>query len=247
MGKIKKEGLACPSFLVHPTKGFEDRGEFMRKQFDLRGISCTPVEAYDAGSGSLAEATPKWFTGKMLQVSDGVRSCTAKHIEACRLVVDRGVPGAIIFEDDAKLADNFCDIVNRSLAELAASDYCDKPVLISYENSRLRFVERSRRQKGRLLYPSDKSRMTAAYYINREACRRILEYAGKNKFSEPIDITHELMARAGEIVYLWCQPTVVTQGSFDGTFQTSLSAKAKQQWLRWQFKLAYRKLLYYLR
>lgn len=245
----QKKCVNCETFLIHPSKGFEEREEYVKSQLHPIGIEYEHIDTCDAHSDSLRLKTRHWFRGSMLETNENIRSCTAKHLSAYELIVERGLPGALILEDDVTLSNKFCGVFNASIAEYEADEtYRDKAVVISYENSRLRFVERSRRIKGKYLYPGVCDRMAAAYYINNAACRLMLDIAQTRKLGLPIDLEHNEALKRGQLTYLWCHPTIITQGSFDGRFASSLSSKKKQFIsLRWHLKLAYRRLLYFFR
>lgn len=174
-------------------------------------------------------------------------SCAIKHFYVCEYMVDNNLPGALVLEDDIVLLKNFDSIYVQSICEYEA-EYKDQPVIINYENTRLRFVPYSKRIKGQVLYSGDRDRMTGCFFINLQAAKLILEKAMHDKCAVPIDHFHCELLRAGELTYLWCQPAIAEQGSFNGLF---LSQKDYNSFLtiksRWRCKLAYKKLLYWLR
>lgn len=235
-------------FLIHPSVGFKQREVFIREQLHPLGLDYEIVSECDAGSDSLKSKSEKWFGGHIINATDNIKSCTAKHLSAYEKILERNLNGALILEDDVKIDRRFREILLKSISELdQRKEFRDTAVIISYENTRLRFIERSRRKKGQLLYKGDRDRMAAAYYINNAACKTLLDHAMKEKLKDPIDLEHNKALRNGLITYLWCQPAVATQGSFDGTFTTSLGKKKKFTRFRWNTKLLYHKLLYWLR
>lgn len=123
-----------------------------------------------------------------------------------------------------------------------------KDILISFEDSRLRFVPRSNRIPGKYLYKGDRDRMAGAYYISKGAAQQVMDYVEQHKCDIPVDLLHGLLIREIDFPYYWCQPTIATQGSFSGKFSSSLSSKKEFCiWASWKFKLNYKKLLYYFR
>lgn len=242
-------GISCETFLIHPSQGYEDREKHIKSQLESINIPYHPIDTCDADSDSLNTQSKLWFRDYMLSTTENRKSCTAKHLTAYQIILERNLPGALILEDDVILSSNFCEIFNRSLEELNSdASYRDQPIIISYEDTRLRFVERSRRKKGKLLYIADRDRMTAAYYINNKACKLMLQIAENKKFGEPIDIEHKNALRNRLLTYLWCQPTIASQGSFNGKFKSAISSKQRRfAALIWTFKLSYHKFLYFLR
>lgn len=190
-----------------------------------------------------------YFTDR--EVEKGVRmtvprilSCSLKHFYAYEKIVSEGLSGALILEDDAILLKGFDEVFQQTMREYE-SGYASENVIISYEDTRLRFVPRSQRRKGQYLYRGDRDRMAAAYFINRNAAQAILAEAKASKCHLPIDLYHRHLLNEGKLLYLWCQPAVASQGSHTGLFASTLSFKSGL-WLKiaWKCKLAYKKLLY---
>lgn len=198
------------------------------------------------------EGLSKYFSDQ--EVEPGIRmnqpgnvaSCTLKHFLAYERILAEGLPGALILEDDAILFPTFDTIFQQSMKEYEAT-YADQPVIISYEDTRLRFVPRSKREKGRLLYPGDRDRYAGAYFINQQAAQTVLHEAKTRKCHLPIDLYHRHLLMQGKLLYLWCQPPIATQGSHTGFFPSTLEKKSLRRRLTWKYKLAYKKLLYWLR
>ncbi len=172
-------------------------------------------------------------------------SCAYKHLLAYQEIMNRNLPGALILEDDICLSKNFTDIFRKSMAELKVSGV--ERAIISYEDTRLRFVPRSKRIKGQVLYEGDRDRMAGAYYISRECARYMLAYVVQQRLGIPIDWLHCQMLKSGEITYYWCSPTIATQGSHNGLFHSALSEKTVSAYVKWQLERAYKQLLYWLR
>lgn len=173
-------------------------------------------------------------------------SCALKHFYAYEYILEHNLPGALILEDDAILDSNFLPKLNQSIIEYEIN-YSEEAVIISYENSALTFVPHSKREKGKMLYPANKDRYTGGYFINIWAAKAILQEVEKNKCEMAIDGFHNYLLHQDKLLYLWCHPTIIEQGTCIGKFDSSLS---KDDWLlriRWIFKLYYKKLLYYFR
>lgn len=241
-------GVHC--FVAHVRQGYEDRETHITRMLRRMGI---PFEFMTRGD--IPDLTPE-LRSRLLSPDIGIplpaQSCAVKHLLICEEIVSRNLPGALVLEDDIVLAPRFNEVFAQSMRELPACESTPGApcgVLISYEDTRLRFVERSRRQKGRVLYPGDRDRMAGCYYINREAAAAILDgVRADGGLPQPIDHYHATLMRRGVIQYLWCQPTVATQGSHNGLFRSSLNTrKARIEELKWRLRLHYRKLLYFLR
>lgn len=188
----------------------------------------------------------RWFAGPMKCVQ-GATSCACKHLLACQQIVSRGLPGALVLEDDIVLSPRHEEVVRHTIAELPAGE----PAMISYEETRLRYVPRSKRRKGQYLYAGDRDRFAGAVYINSAAARAILSEAEKNGLDCPIDIFHRRLLNQNKLKYYWSHPCTAVQGSFNGLFRTGFdarrSANASAKAMMWKAKRLYRKLLYFFR
>ena len=177
----------------------------------------------------------------------GAICCTLQPFYAYEKIVEENLPGALILEDDAMLSSRFDTIFPLTIEEYS-SCYSNENVIISYEDSRLRFVPRSKREKGRFLYPMDRDRMAGIYFININAARMILDDACIQKCKLAIDLYHSQLLEQGKLTYLWCQPTIASQGSFVDILGSTLSTKKiEMEKLRWKILRTYKKLLYQIR
>ena len=238
-------------YVAHVKKGYEDRERHINEMMGRLGVSFSYML-----DGDIPDITPEIMAGYFSPDAAfpmPARSCALKHLLIYEEIVHRGLPGALILEDDICLNPHFPGIFTKSMDELPAyehpADGKYAPVIISYEDTRLRFVERSRREKGRVLYPGDRDRMTGCYYVNLPAAETMLrQIKNEGGLTMPIDLYHAWMLRQGRLQYLWCQPTVATQGSHNGMFRSGIyTAKTAWEERKWKFKLIYRKILYFLR
>lgn len=233
--------------VLHVKHGYEDRERHISGMLGRLGIEFEWM--LDGDIPDLRrEDTERWFAPSFIAGhSKAELSCSMKHLLACRRIIDEGLPGALILEDDAILKRGFEATFDKAIeeAELHGRDNG----IISMEDTRLRFVEHSRREKGRLLYEGDRDRLAGCYYISRRGAEIVLSEAERRKLDRPIDNFHCLLLKEGLLPYWWCQPAVATQGSFTGKFPSGLTQRYPG-WLTplvWGFKLSYKKLLYRLR
>lgn len=232
--------------VLHVKHGYEDRAEHITNLLNNIQIPFSYILDGDV-EDITDEVLNKYFkTDNELYGFTPRTSCTYKHFLAYEYILSNHLDGALILEDDIILQHNFLKIFNKTMDEIH-SMHPDN-IIISYENSRLRFIPRSIRIKGRFLYKGDRDRMAGVYYINNNAAKAILDYVAENKCIMPIDLLHCQMLKQKLLTYYWCQPTIAAQGSFTGLFKSSLSSKKEfLGWASWQFKLAYKKTLYYFR
>lgn len=242
------EAITEKVFVLHVRQGYEDRAEHIDSMMTRLQI---PFEYLL--DGDICDLTPdvldKYFKRDGALRKDNLLaqlSCAYKHLLVYERILKNNWKGALILEDDIILQKDFATIFNNCMREYEAMPTSD--ILISFENSRLRFVPRSQRVKGKYLYKGTKDRMTGAYYISNGAAKRIIDYLSENKCDLPIDLLHCFLIRQQDFPYYWCQPTIATQGSFTGKFHSSISTKKRLGIkISWKFKLAYKKLLYFLR
>lgn len=235
------------AFVIHPER-LKERGEHIDRM--LRGIGMDYEFVNEGHDPAQIQAYIDHYLrdGHEKMCQPVPRSlCTLSHFLAYERIESEKLEGAVIFEDDIVLHDNFLDGFDRSIEEYR-KNYTGQSVLISYEDSSLRFVPRSQRKKGQLLYPALKGRMAGAYFINRIAAKAILDQLGRERCDEGIDWYHNTLFDKGLVKCLWCQPALASQGSFTGDFHSSLSSKKYfSASLNWWAKKKYKQLLYWLR
>lgn len=240
-------------YVAHVKKGYEDRERHINEMMGRLGVSFSYML-----DGDISDFTPETearYFSPDISIPMPARSCALKHLLIYEDIIRRDLPGALVLEDDICLSSRCPEIFTKSMQELPQYEHPEerdrtmRPVMISYEDTRLRFVERSRREKGRVLYQGDRDRMTGCYYVNRAAAETMLDQIKTGGgLTMPIDLFHCRMLRQGKLQYLWCQPTVATQGSHNGLFRSGIyTAKTAWEERKWKFKLLYRKFLYLLR
>ncbi len=186
--------------------------------------------------------------GCELDNKSGATSCAIKHILACKYIVEHHIEGALILEDDIVLHPGFEEDFEKTMLEYKRG-YADNPVIISYEDSSLQFIPRSKRLKGQWLYPAPQGRVrfNGALFINQQAAKVIVSEVQTGKCDIAVDHYYVHLYGKGLLQFLWCEPALATQGSFSGTFVSSMGQIRTMEGLRWKLKYAYKKLVYWLR
>lgn len=243
---VNAKGLdAIPEvFVLHVRKGYEERRVHIERLMSRHGLHFEFI--LDGDYDDISEACKaRWFSEDN-RLTHAAMSCAYKHLLACRAVVERGLPGALVLEDDVVFSRRFDRLMPMAVGQLLALG--DEPALLSMENTRLRFVPRSRRRRGILIYPGDRDRYAACYYINRAGAESILRHSEGGGIDRPIDLFHRLLLEQGKLRYYWMHPTVATQGSFTGQFQSAINPYDRfVEPLKWRLQLAWRQLIYNLR
>ncbi len=231
--------------LVIHAAALKERGEHMDRMLKGFGMDYEIIKEGDLNDLD-AQLMGRFFKDGATLQPTARHSCTAKHFLACEKIVADDMEGALVLEDDIVLDKDFVSLFEQSLTEYR-EQYAAKNIIISYEDSALRFVPRSQRRKGQMLYPARKGRMAGCYFINGRAAKAIVEQLSVERCHEPIDWYHNTLISKGILECLWCQPTIATQGTFSGAFVSSLNDDGRFVRLRWLFKKNYKKLLYWLR
>lgn len=174
-------------------------------------------------------------------------SCAFKHFLSLRYIIDEGLEGALILEDDIELHGNFLSGFIQSIREWKAEHY-DEAMVANYEDSSLKLVPRSKRRKGKMLYQAQRDRFGGCYFVSRKAAEAILDYVCKYKMDLPNDLFLTKLTEKGIIKYYWSHSCLATQGSFTGSLSSTLSSKKDRMIrVRWKLKSSYKKLLYWFR
>jgi len=143
--------------------------------------------------------------------SNALSAIFLSHLEAYHKIIEKNEP-ALILEDDAILSYDFVYRLNKYMKELP-NDY-DMLFIGNGCNHHIHpyFVVDNKsvykRNNGEFL-----TRCTDSYVLSPTGCKKIIQFI-KEKISEPIDIwLNQLDAN----VY-WAEPTIVQQGTQNGTF-----------------------------
>ena len=154
-------------------------------------------------------------------------SMSLKHFYAYKEISDKYDNG-LILEDDAILINNFTDILNKYMEQLPKNydmlfigDGCnlhiEKNKLIPNQN----IYEKC-------LYPTrwggnGASRCSDSYIISKICANKLCKYINNlnYKIELPIDWWINVAARDNNFKVYWAEPTIVTQGTQNGLFQTS--------------------------
>ena len=235
------------TLVIHPTH-LKERGEHLDRMLRDIGLEYDIVNEGDDDM-RVKEYLEKYLkNGQEEMLRKVPRSlCTISHFLAYELILSEGLEGALVLEDDILLHKNFKIKFEQSIKEYQRH-YQNERIIISYEDSPLWLVPRSQREKGRMLYPGYRDRLSGAYFINKHAAKAILEDLQAKRCDRAIDLYHYQLIQEKIINYLWCHPALATQGTATGAFETSLSSNKK--YLRkfsWLFQKYYKSLLYWFR
>ncbi|MDR2192727.1 MAG: phosphoribosylglycinamide formyltransferase [Endomicrobium sp.] len=255
---IKSENVK--GYIIH-VKGDDVREKHIREQ--IKNIDVFFEFILDGQPEDLTkEVVEKTFSGGMKNILDdgwkndyfnlGSASCTYKHLLAYRDVVKNNTVYGIVFENDIVLEKNFNEIIFKALDEIKARGL--KNFVISLEDSMLRYVARSKRIKGRLIYANpDMTRFAGAYLFDLEYAKNMLNYVDEKGCNDVIDWFINNRGRERIIDIYWLHPTIATGGTSCGKlssyFECRRNVGYKKFFRRISFAVqrAYKKLLWNMR
>ena len=231
------------TYVIHVSDAY-DRKNHMQKQLKNKGLEINFITEGDIKELNASHIN-EYFIENMASLSSAT-SCAYKHIMAYKKISEGKDNLALVLEDDILFYANYF-IIDEIIDELKERKI--KNFMLSLEDSNLKYVPRSERVKGVMVYPRKKGRMTGAYLIDKEGARNILEYIKKEKTNLPLDWFHNLCIDNEVINMFWSHPAIAVQGSLDGSIKTLIDSKKYGILRIWSFRLQrlYKKLLYQLR
>ena len=227
-------------YIVHGIKGYEERENILKKSLEDLNLTFEFVtESFDE------EQNEKWIQEYFVEdirnyLSKGALYCTLVHILCYRKFLESDNEFAIIFENDVCFLENFVDKAQKVIEE--ARGINPNGVIVSLENSTLKFPAIKEIKKEKLLYPEEKGRCAGAYLIDRKAAYNILESLKTEKCHTVIDWWHNALIEKRILNMYWAHPPLIEQGSFNGKFTSSISIRDNGtiRGLRWKAQKIYK-------
>lgn len=211
-------------FVLHYSK-LVDRKKHILEQFNKQGITDYEfIEKYDRED--LQDCDTLLFDKG---IKKSVVSLTNKHFYAYNMIAEN-YEKALILEDDVILCDNFMEKLNNYITQLpenfdmlfignGCNLHIEKHKLIPNKN----IYEKC-------LYPTrwggdGASRCSDSYIISKKCATKLCEYINclkynKGKITLTTDWWLNVAARDNNFKVYWAEPTIVTQGSQNGTFKS---------------------------
>ncbi len=171
-------------------------------------------------------------------------STVLKHLEAQRRLIESGDKFALVLEDDAILFAEFSATLNQILtSECLPSE----PFLLFAGGADNKVTDAFIEAKPTDLVQHPLS-TAEAYFIERSAAERRLEWCSKNRIDKPADHFLTWIDQMLGITQYWTGVPLATQGSITGQFKTSLDAsRAKHSplflWLKYHYNRLRRQTL----
>ncbi len=168
--------MSIPAFYINLDRD-TSRRELLEKEVARAGISAERLKAVDG------RALPDWLKPYYDErLTPGEVGCSASHLVIYKSILDRGLPHALVLEDDARIADHFLATVERAIRR-APVDW-----------DVIRLIDSSSRQRQVLAHLGGGRTLVRYLRIPRSTTAMIVSAAGARKLltqrlvKEPIDV-----------------------------------------------------------
>ncbi|WP_256010766.1 glycosyltransferase family 25 protein [Desertivirga xinjiangensis] len=232
-------------YIVHGITGYEEREQFLNNHlrnlnFDFQFVT----ESLDKTQNELW--IRQYFISDIRDVlTNGPLFCTLVHILCYEMIVKANKPYAIIFENDVCFLGDFSRDIRNIIKE---ADSLDEGFIVSLENSTLKFPSLRETKKSRHLYPAKMGRCAAAYLVDQQAVKNMLNRLKVIKCDKVIDWWHNDLINEGVIRMYWAHPPLIEQGSFNGKYTSSIASRSdgRIRSFRWRFQKFYKRYVHRL-
>jgi GR25 family glycosyltransferase involved in LPS biosynthesis len=208
-------------FVIH-YKPLIDRKHHILEQFRKHNI--VDYEFIEIDRDELHEQNTSIFEHNY---SKSQMAISLSHFYAYKQISDNYENG-LVFEDDIVLSDDFTNILQRYMSQLP-DDY---DMLFIGDGCGLHIekhkITPSQYIYEKCLYPTrwggnGATRCTDSYVINKKCAKQLCTYIDNlpYKINSAIDWWLNVAARENNLKVYWAEPTIVTQGTQNGLFQTS--------------------------
>jgi len=139
------------------------------------------------------------------------------HFYAYKEITEK-YENALIFEDDVILSDHFIEKLNFYMNQLPQ----DYDMLFIGDGCHLH-IDRNILVPNKYIYEKCRTRCTDSYIVSKKGALQICEYIKnlKYKINIPIDWWLNKPLQEQKLKIYWSEPTIVSQGTQTGLFQTS--------------------------
>jgi glycosyl transferase family 25 len=208
-------------FVIHYSK-LVDRKRHILEQFKKHNITDYEfIEKYD--KDEITNTQSSLFD---INYKKSTMSLTLKHMYVYNRIA-KNYENALIFEDDVILCDNFSEKLNKYMSQLPKNydmlfigDGCNLHIEKHTLSPNKYIYEKC-------LYPTDwggdgATRCCDSYIISNSCAKKLCKSINNLiSITLPIDWWLNVAARDNNFKVYWAEPTIVTQGTQSGLFQTS--------------------------
>lgn len=222
------------TFIIHVSKGYEDRRQHIDSHLPERGI--TDYEYMLRGDiDDLNDSIRNQFFGEKLSLAE--KSCFYKHYLVMKEAVERNIEPVLVLEDDALLTESFINDLQLIQSELQEeSNYF---VNVEEASNSVPFSIRKPNQR---LYQCKVNKLCGGYIFDLKFATKFVRYVEQQQNNAPIDgLIGNLVDELAFNLY-WVEPPLVKQGSKIGLFASELSGRSSGLYatVRSWFKEGYR-------
>lgn len=234
MGRLFRESdvnRLVDAVYVLSVRSFGDRIAHIEAEMSRHRIGFEFIFDFDANAIPAATLAATFAPSDLKRAH---QSLVLKHIETWKRCVHRGLRRALVFEDDAVLANGFADGMAHALAE---ADRLAPGWLMYLGRGNNRHLGGSGVDA---LHPAGELPATDALVFDAEAARRRLQHIASRRITRPADwLIRETDAAVG-VRHYWLREPLVEQGSMNGKFDSTLDEKRRWRgrrydWLRYRW------------
>lgn len=234
-------GLDIACFVISLARSVERRAQIER-QLTAGGIDFEFVDALDARN--LTDADIRRIAGSAISPSLGTPlapghiACTYSHGMVFRMILERGLSRALVFEDDAIIADGFSQILAEILSAPVRWEMLKLDGPPTIPKARLAAAVGDHQ----IVQPQLPTLFTAGYVITADGARKLLPFTDPVYDSIDLMLTRVWRTRMRHYEVL---PRIVRQGDQPTTVaavtgtRTFASAWRRRLW-KWEHSLAKR-------
>ena len=220
-------------FIMHYTP-LKERFNIMNNQLKKENVPYEFIREHDREK--LTEKELQIFDTQKVKLS--MCSNISKHILTYQKIINSDYNYNLILEDDVIILDNFKENLNKYLEELP-KDYD----MLFIGNGCNLHIKKELLKNNKHIYLKDNksfkegakdatrscngsSRCTDSYVISKKCCQKILEHIknineNKDIINKNSDWWLNNLIRLYNFKVYWAEPTIVTQGTQNGTYNTS--------------------------
>jgi len=155
------------------------------------------------------------------KLNDAEISLFLHHIECFKTIVEECHDFALILEDDALFNETFFETLKNYMTHLPR----DWDMLFIGDGAKLHIEQNILDScKKCNIFRAYTSRCTDSYLLSNKCAKKIMNIINSDNFScnLPIDHWFNVVIEDETLKVLWAEPTIVTQGSENGSFKSEL-------------------------
>ena len=215
-------------YVLHVKEGYKEREESIKKQLKELDLSFEFVLEYDIPELKDEEISKQFSKNHPLRPPE--LSCSMKHIETLRKIEQSKGEIFLVLEDDVLFAKNSLEILTKLKNELKS---IEENFVISLGNAANMYTQKRYLKENKLLYRNKENRAADSFLISKTAVKKRLKWLRENQTARPADHMYNFIDNVVQNNIYWLEPTIITQGSQAGLFESSIQKKKLFHRFRW--------------